>query len=182
MLRKNNWLLSLEIYQKRVFDGVYFSNFASLQCTDCKSAIHIIYHIFFSEYVPKTSFIKNNILRMSLWYTNELINLWPCSAQPVILPKREFILNLSEEALKISDISTRKTFFSVKFKVYIFAILMKIDSTTQIFLYGFCKTALFKFFLAFSTTYLGHSFLTKLQASTYRLQLRWNDVFWIYNV
>ena len=64
----------------------------------------------------------------------------------VILPKREFILDLSEEALKNSDISTRKTFFSVKLQVYIFAILMKMDSTTEIFLYEFCRTALFKIF------------------------------------
>lgn len=144
MLRKSNWLLSLEIYQKRVFDGVYFSNFATLQCTDCKSTIHIIYHILFSEYAPKTSLIKINFLWISLWCTNELINLWPCSN--VILPKREFILDLSEEALKNSDISTRKTFFSVKLQVYIFAILMKMDSTTEIFLYEFCRTALFKIF------------------------------------
>ena len=62
MLQKTIDWESLEIYQKSVRDGVCFRNFASLQCTDCKSTIHKIFHRFFSEYVPKTSFLKKNIL------------------------------------------------------------------------------------------------------------------------
>ena len=49
--------------QENVYDGVHFIKIASPQCRDSKSTINRLDHRFFSEYVPKISSLKKNILR-----------------------------------------------------------------------------------------------------------------------
>ena len=79
--------------QESVYDGVHCSKTVSPQCRDSKSSINILDQIFFSEYVPKISFHKKNILRNKS--NSLLIMLRPYSAQSAILPKTEFTLDLS---------------------------------------------------------------------------------------
>ena len=50
MLRK---ILDCENSQENVSNGVYFSETASLQCTDCISTIKRLHNSFFSEDVVK---------------------------------------------------------------------------------------------------------------------------------
>ena len=54
---------SLKIFQKNFYNGVSFSKVTRLQFSDCNFTIQRIHHRFFLEYVPKTSCLKNNILR-----------------------------------------------------------------------------------------------------------------------
>ena len=49
--------------QKRISDGVYFSEITSLHCTECDSTIYQLYRIYFLEHVPEISCLKKNILR-----------------------------------------------------------------------------------------------------------------------
>ena len=56
MLRKKIDGKSLEISQKNVYERVQRSE--NLQCSDCNFAIKIAHHIYFLEYVPKTSYLK----------------------------------------------------------------------------------------------------------------------------
>ena len=58
MLRKIIDGKSLKISQENVFEGVSFSKFTNLQCSDFSFAIKIAHHIYFLEYVPKTSCLK----------------------------------------------------------------------------------------------------------------------------
>ena len=74
--------------QENVYDGVHCSKTASPQCRDSKSSINILDQRFFSEYVPKLSFHKKNILRNKS--NSLLIMLPPYRAQSAILPKTEF--------------------------------------------------------------------------------------------
>ena len=53
MLRKIFGCESFENSQENVSDGFYFSDAASLQCTDWISTISRLYNRFFSENVPK---------------------------------------------------------------------------------------------------------------------------------
>ena len=65
----------------------------------------------------------------------------PCSAQPAVLPKPEFTLDLTEEALKILmwklHISKNAGLESIP------PILLKTDSTTEVNRHGFYKVSLF---------------------------------------
>ena len=54
---------SLGISKEYVYEGVSFNKVASLQCSDCNFAIKIAHHRYFLEYVPKTSYLRKNILR-----------------------------------------------------------------------------------------------------------------------
>ena len=85
---------------------------------------------FFLEYVLETCCLKKNILEKSLWCISVLITL--------------FKWNLSGEALKKSHASSRKSlsgnlpFSKVAGFEFIPAILLKTDSTTEVFSHGFC--------------------------------------------
>lgn len=46
-----------------IYNGVYFSKFVGLQCTDCNSNVNRLHHRFFMLYVLKTSCLKEIILR-----------------------------------------------------------------------------------------------------------------------
>ena len=60
---KINWWQKFEISQENFYEGVSFSKVTNLQCLDCNFAIKRAHHRYFLEYVPKTSCLKNNILR-----------------------------------------------------------------------------------------------------------------------
>ena len=55
MLRKNKF--------GKVFDGVYFSKVARLQLTDCNFTMSRLLQKLSSQYVPKTTLLKNNTSR-----------------------------------------------------------------------------------------------------------------------
>ena len=63
MLRKIIDWESLKIFQKNFYNGVSFSKVTSLQFSGCNFNIKKTHHKFLLEYVPKTSCLKNNILR-----------------------------------------------------------------------------------------------------------------------
>ena len=63
MLRKIIDWESLKIFQKNFYNGVSFSKVTGLQFSYCSFTIKRTHHRFFLEYVPKTSCVKNNILR-----------------------------------------------------------------------------------------------------------------------
>ena len=63
MLREITDWKSLKIFQKNFYTGVSFNKVRSLQFSDCNYTIKRTHHIFFLEYVPKTSCLKKNILR-----------------------------------------------------------------------------------------------------------------------
>ena len=58
MLQKIIDCESLEISLGNFYNGVSFRKVASLKCSDCNFAKKRTHHIFFLEYVPKTSYIK----------------------------------------------------------------------------------------------------------------------------
>ena len=71
-----------------------------------------------------------------------------CSAQPAILPKPEFKLDLTEEALKILMYPLEEilggNFFSAEMCLELIrAILLKTEPTTGMFWHGLCKVLLF---------------------------------------
>ena len=70
ILRKIIHCKSLENYQKNIYDGLYFSKFASLQCKDWNSDVNGLHHSSFLEYVPKTICIKKKILKKVKLYQN----------------------------------------------------------------------------------------------------------------
>ena len=70
MLQKTINVKDLKLLKKTSYKGVYFGKIASLQCTDYISAFNKLYHIFFQESVPSFSFLKENNLEKSLWFTN----------------------------------------------------------------------------------------------------------------
>ena len=57
---------SLKIFQKNFYNGVSFGKVTSLQFSGCNFTIKRTHHRFFSEYVPKTSCLKKNILRKKI--------------------------------------------------------------------------------------------------------------------
>ena len=63
MLQKIIDCKCLDIFQKKICDGVSFSKVTSLQCSDCNFTIKRTHHRFFLDYVLKTSCIKKTILR-----------------------------------------------------------------------------------------------------------------------
>ena len=67
MLRKIIDSKSLEISQENVYEGVSFSKFTNLQCSDCNFAIKIAHHIYFLEYVPKTSCLKKQYFEKKVY-------------------------------------------------------------------------------------------------------------------
>ena len=73
----------------------------------------------------------------------------PYSAQPTILPKPEFTLDLTEEELKIYVSTGKHPWWKFLFSKNtalesIPAILLKMNLTTGIFWHGFCKVPLFE--------------------------------------
>ena len=87
---------SLEISQENFFDGVSFSKNTNLQRSDCNFAIKRTHHRFFLEYLPKTSCLKKNKKRKSLffwekslWWTIVLIKLQSCSSQSPTFSKKQ---------------------------------------------------------------------------------------------
>ena len=118
MLRKIMDGKSLEISQENVYEGVSFSKVTNLQCSDCNFAIKLAHHRYFLEYVPKTNCLKEK----SLWWTNFLIKLQPCSTQPSVYEKNGIYVNLPVEALKILIYSQVNAFgggfFSLKMQAY----------------------------------------------------------------
>ena len=77
---------SLEISRENFYEEVSFSKVTNLHCSDCNFAIKIAHHRYFWEYVPKTSCLKKQYFeKKSLWWTNLLIKLQPCSTQPSVL-------------------------------------------------------------------------------------------------
>ena len=65
---------SLESSQDNLYNGVYFSKVASPQCIDCNLSINRICHIFFSEYVPKNTCLRNNTLRKHICEVYQCFN------------------------------------------------------------------------------------------------------------
>ena len=59
---------SLGISQENFCDEVSFSKNTNLQCSDCNFAIRRTHHRFFLEYLPKTSCLKKNNKRKSLFF------------------------------------------------------------------------------------------------------------------
>ena len=59
---------SLKIPQENFYDEVSFKKVASLQCSDCNFAIKRTHRRLFLEYVAKTSCLKKNKKRKSLFF------------------------------------------------------------------------------------------------------------------
>ena len=68
---------NLEISQKSIYDGVFFSKVTNPQRSECTFARKRTHHRHFLEHVPKTSYHKRS-----------LIKLQPYSTQPTILSKK----------------------------------------------------------------------------------------------
>ena len=68
MLWKTTDSESLEISQENFYDGVSFSKNTNLQCSDCNFAIKRTHQGLFLEYLPKTSCLKKNEKRKSLFF------------------------------------------------------------------------------------------------------------------
>ena len=73
----------------------------------------------------------------------------PCSARPVILPKAKFMLDFSQETIKIlmylQENLQGVSFFSVKLQMWsLSTILLKLDFNTEIFQHAFCTSVIFK--------------------------------------
>ena len=68
MLREINDSASLEISQANVYDAVSFSKVASLLCSDCSLVIKRTRNRLFLEYVPKSSCLRKNKKRKSLFF------------------------------------------------------------------------------------------------------------------
>ena len=73
----------------------------------------------------------------------------PCSTRPAILPKAKFMLDFSQETIKILMYLQENlqgiSFFSVKLQMWsLSTILLKLDFNTEIFQHGFCTSVIFK--------------------------------------
>ena len=68
MLRKVNDSASLEISQENVYDANSFSKVASLLCSDCSLVIKRTRNRLFMEYVSKSSCLRKNKKRKSLFF------------------------------------------------------------------------------------------------------------------
>ena len=74
---------------------VYFSKVASLQCKDCNSTIN-------NKHSFQNIFRKLAVLKR-LWgkkVYSVLVKLWPCGAEPTVLPETKLIWDFCVEALK----------------------------------------------------------------------------------
>ena len=95
MLREITDCKSSETSQEIFYDEVFFNKVSSIQCSDCNCALKITHNRFFLEYLPKTSCLKKNKKRKSLfwekglWWTSVSIKLQPCSTQPSVLSKKQ---------------------------------------------------------------------------------------------
>ena len=90
MLRKIINSESLKISQKNFYDRVSFSKVTSQECSDCDFTIKRTHQSFFVEYVPKTSYLKRNILRKNSMVDqglNKVTNLG--RIKPSILSKKQ---------------------------------------------------------------------------------------------
>ena len=67
MLQKIIDSQSLEISQENVYEGVSFSKFTSLQCSNCNFAFKIAHHSYFLEYVLKTSCLKKQYFEKKIY-------------------------------------------------------------------------------------------------------------------
>ena len=68
---------SFENSRECIYDGVYFSKVARLQCDDSNFTISRLNQRFSSECAPKISCLKKNNLRKSLRSIKVLANFWP---------------------------------------------------------------------------------------------------------
>ena len=66
MLRKIIDGKMLEISQENVYEGVSFSKFTNLQCSDCNFAIKIVHQILL-EYVSKTTCLKKQYFEKKVY-------------------------------------------------------------------------------------------------------------------
>ena len=88
---------SFEISQENFYDDVSFSKNTNLQCSNCNFAIKRTHHRCFQEYLPKTSYLKKNKKRKSLFFfsekslswTSTLIKLQSYSTQSPIFSKKQ---------------------------------------------------------------------------------------------
>ena len=62
----------LEFSQENFYDGVSFSKNTNLQRSDCNFAIKRTHHRFFLEYLQKSSCLKKNKKRKSLFFENKV--------------------------------------------------------------------------------------------------------------
>ena len=102
MLQKIIYWECLDIFQKKVCDGVSFSKVTSLQCSDCNFTIKRTHHRFFLDYVVKTGCIKKTILRKNPVVNkrhNKVVTLL-CAALSFI-KKTELMDGLLVEMLKV---------------------------------------------------------------------------------
>ena len=73
MLWKITDCKSSETSQEYFYDGVSFSKNTNLQCSDCNFAIKTTHHRLFLEYLPKTSCLKENKKRKSLFFEKKVL-------------------------------------------------------------------------------------------------------------
>ena len=148
MLRKVIDCKGFKNSQENIEDGVYFSKVASLQCNDCTFTINRLHHRFFLENVWKTSCLKGTFLKRFMMQ-HRFNKVQRCSAQPPILVKPEFTLDLTDETLKIYVSTGKHPLWKLLFSKNtglqsIPAILLKTNATIIIFWHGFCKLTLFE--------------------------------------
>ena len=125
MLRKITDGESLEISQKKVYDGVSFTKFTNLQSSECNFAIKRTQRRYFLEYVPKTS---------------KLIKLQHCSTQPPILSKNGAHVRSSCRNVEGSNLFTCKRLWW-----RLFSLMLKVLEFIPVFPYGFITVALFNY-------------------------------------
>ena len=67
MLRKITDGKNLKISQENVYEGVTLGKVTNLQCSDGNFAIKIAHHIYFPDYVPKTSSLKKQYFEKKVY-------------------------------------------------------------------------------------------------------------------
>ena len=146
MLREIKDWESSKNSQENIYDGVHFTKFANLECTDCKSIANLkdfitdsLWKMFqklgllkiFSERLRCNDFASWVLQRKAPSFINNEVHVIPDwgSAEIPMYPKENYLDG---------------NFFSVKVLNPIPKILLKADSTTEIFWHEFCKISFSK--------------------------------------